>query len=145
MTEKIYISWDDFHQDVKNLVTKIREKGDFNRIIAVCRGGLIPAGILSYELDIRQCDSIKIQSYDHYQSREDGSISVENNLQDIDEKTLIVDDLSDSGRTFQIVQKLFPKAVRACVYCKPRGENVTDIFSRSLPDRWIVFPWDVDR
>lgn len=147
MSDKLYITWDEFHQDVKNLVDKIREKGEFNRIIAVCRGGLIPAGILSYELDIRQCESIKIQSYDHYQSRDDHSIHVDENhsLQNVDEKTLIIDDLSDSGRTFQIVEKMFPRACRACVYAKPKGEKATNIFSRSLPDRWVVFPWDVDR
>lgn len=145
MADKYYISWEDFHQDVKNLAGKIKEKGTFNRIIAICRGGLIPAGILSYELDIRQCDSIIIQSYDHYQSREDSSISVDHSIQNVDEKTLIIDDLSDSGRTFQIIQEMFPKAIRACVYTKPRGEKIANISARSLPDKWVVFPWDVDR
>lgn len=145
MSDKYYISWDDFHQDVQNLANKIREKGNFNRIVAICRGGLLPAGILSYELDIRRCDSINIQSYDHYQSRDDISISEDHNLQNIDENTLIVDDLSDSGRTFQVVEKLFPKAFRVCVYVKPRGEKIANLYARSLPDKWVVFPWDVDR
>ncbi len=144
MTNKLYISWNEFHQDVKNLAQKIKEHGHFNRIIAVSRGGLIPAGILSYELDIRQCDSVNIQTYDATQQRAADDIVVDNKLEAADTQTLIVDDLSDSGQTFQILQKLFPNACRVAVYAKPNGKKDTNIFARTLPDQWVVFPWDIE-
>lgn len=144
MTDKLYISWNEFHRDVKNLAEKIKKQGQFKRIIAVSRGGLIPAGILSYELDIRQCDSINIQTYDAMQQRSAQDIIVNNKLDKADAQTLIVDDLSDSGQTFQILQKLFPNAYRVAVYAKPNGKKDTNIFARALPDQWVVFPWDIE-
>lgn len=144
MTNKLYISWNEFHQDVKNLAQKIKEHGTFNRIIAVSRGGLIPAGILSYELDIRQCDSINIQTYDDKQQRSAADIVIDNKLDKADSRTLIIDDLSDSGQTFQILKNLFPEACRVAVYAKPNGKKDTNIFARALPDQWVVFPWDIE-
>ncbi len=144
MTDKLHISWNEFHSDVKNLAEKIKKAGNFNRIIAVSRGGLIPAGILSYELNIRHCDNINIQTYDDTQQRSAEDIVVDNQLKEADNKTLIIDDLSDSGQTFRILKKIFPQACRVSVYAKPNGKKDADIFARALPNQWIVFPWDIE-
>ena len=61
----------------------------------------------------------------------------------VDEKTLIVDDLSDSGQTFHLLRKEFPQARYVSIYSKPAGLNEVDIYARELPDQWIVFPWDI--
>lgn len=142
MSNKIYISWEDFHAQVKKLAAKIKEKGEFNRIIAISRGGLIPAGILAYELDIRDCDVINMSSYDGEIKRQDNAIEIKGLLANVDEKSLIVDDLSDSGRTLNLLHKEYPKAVRVCVYAKPQGQTSCEIFAQELPDHWVVFPWD---
>lgn len=142
MSEKIYINWEDFHAQVKILAAKIRAAGEFNRIIAISRGGLIPAGILAYELDIRNCDVINMSSYDGENKRQDGEIEIKGQLSDVDEKSLIIDDLSDSGRTLDLLHQQYPKATRVCVYAKPKGQASCEIFAQSLPDQWIVFPWD---
>ena len=62
MVDKVYITWNEFHQHAKILASKIKESGKYNKIIAISRGGLLPAGILSYELDIRNTQAIKISS-----------------------------------------------------------------------------------
>ncbi len=145
MSEKYYISWQDFHRDVKNLADKIRVSGNYSQIIAVSRGGLLPAGILAYELDIRKTQTINMSSYDHnYERRRDEDIELECHIDVVDEHTLIVDDLADTGRTFQILRKKFPQAHFACVYAKPQGGADAGIFARALPEQWIVFPWDVE-
>ena len=41
MNDKIYITWEDFHRDTKALAEKIRSAGNFSKIIAVSRGGLL--------------------------------------------------------------------------------------------------------
>ena len=142
MPEKQYISWEEFHQDVKDLAKKIKENGDFNRIIAISRGGLIPAGILAYELNIRLVDSISICSYDGSYEREDCDIEVKNAFSGVDEHTLVVDDLSDSGRTCRLINRHYPSAFFAAVYAKPRGKDAPDIYGKALSDKWVVFPWD---
>ncbi len=144
MSEKYYISWNDFHQDVKALAAKIKTAGTFNKIIAISRGGLLPAGILAYELDIRNSQAINISSYDNDESRRDEDIEIECNVSNVDEHTLIVDDLSDSGRTFRLMRRLLPRAVYAAVYVKEQGKAEADIFTRQVPESWVVFPWDVE-
>ena len=143
MTEKIYITWNEFHQDCKNLAEKLRS-GGYNKIIAVSRGGLLPAGVLAYELGIKTCETVIMSSYDGDCRREDADIELATKtLNGIDDKTLIIDDLSDSGRTFRILRSLYPQAYFACLYAKPQGEAAADMFVRAVPDRWLVFPWDI--
>lgn len=146
MTTKLYIKWDEFHQHTKNLCQKIKASGQYDKIVAISRGGLIPAGIIAYELDIRNSQAINISSYDNsYDRREDKDIEISCNVVgDVDEKTLIVDDLSDSGRTFRILRGIYPNAKYVAVYAKEQGASMVDIYEKEMPDEWIVFPWDVE-
>lgn len=142
MSSKYYITWDEFHQDVKTLAKKLG-KGRFNKIIAISRGGLSPAGILAYELDIRNSQAINVSSYDNNEFRPDEKVEIDCNVGTVDGQTLVVDDLSDSGRTFRLMRKLLPEAHFAAVYVKEQGKNVVDTCVRQVPDEWIVFPWDL--
>lgn len=142
MTDKIYITWENFHNDVKNLAKNIKLLGNFNKIIAVSRGGFLPAGILSYELGIRNIEVINISSYDEDIQRCDEDVKLVTSVSYVDEQTLIVDDLSDTGNTFNIIRKLFPNGKYVSVYAKPKGINSVDIYEKKIPDNWVVFPWD---
>lgn len=145
MTTKIYIKWDDFHQHTKELCQKIKASGEYSQIIAISRGGLIPAGIIAYELNIRNSQAINISSYDNgYSRRADEQIELAIDAKMVDERTLIVDDLSDSGRTFKILREIYPQAKYVAVYAKEKGAPMVDVFSKLMPDEWIVFPWDVE-
>lgn len=145
MTEKRYINWSEFHQHTKELCKKIKASGEYNKIVAISRGGLIPAGIIAYELNIRNNEAINFSSYDdHYERRSDEEIEISGHVGNVDEKTLIVDDLSDSGRTFQILREVYPSARFVTVYAKEKGAPMVDIHAVDLPDDWIVFPWDVE-
>lgn len=144
MTTKFCISWQEFHSDTKQLVEKIKAAGTFNRIVAVSRGGLIPAGIIAYELNIRNCETINMSSYEADGTRRpDDKIELRANLDNIDSQTLIIDDLSDTGRTYKILRGLFPQAKFVTVYSKAAGVSEVDIYARLMPDQWIEFPWDI--
>ena len=54
----IKITWGALHRDAVMLSHKLRNKGPFKGIIAVARGGLVPAAILAQELDIRLVDTV---------------------------------------------------------------------------------------
>lgn len=143
MTNKIYVGWQKFHLDTQTLVQNIKNSApNYNHIVAVSRGGLIPAGLLAYELNIRNCDVVNMSSYDGDTKRDDANIELSNILQNVGPQTLIIDDLSDSGRTFRILRKLYPQATFVCVYAKEKGKDMCDIYARTMPDEWIVFPWD---
>jgi len=56
---------------------------------------------------------------------------------------LIVDDLTDTGKTAKVVRDLLPKAHFAAVYAKPMGRPQVDTFITEVSqDTWIYFPWD---
>jgi len=58
------VSWEQFHRDSRVLAWRLLEtKKKWERIIAVARGGLVPAAIIARELDIRYIDTICISSY----------------------------------------------------------------------------------
>ncbi len=145
MTEKIYINWSEFHQDVKDLCKKIKESGEFDKIIAISRGGLIPAAIIAYELNIRNTETINFSSYDgNYERRRDEEIEISGHIGNVNEKTLVIDDLSDSGRTYEILRRVYPQAKFVTVYAKAKGALQVDVFAKAMPDEWLVFPWDVE-
>lgn len=142
MAEKIYVSWDEFHKHAKELAEKIKQYRSFNKIVAVSRGGLLPAGIIAYELDIRNVQTINMSSYDGEIQRTDSEIEIAADIGAVDGHTVIIDDLADTGKTFQLLHRLYPQAVMAAVYAKPQGSVFLDIYAQDIPDKWIVFPWD---
>lgn len=145
MTKKIYINWSEFHQHTKELCNKIKASGEYNKIVAISRGGLIPAGIIAYELNIRNNEAINFSSYDtNNKRRDDEEIEISGHVGEVDDKTLIVDDLSDTGRTFAILRQVYPQARFVTVYTKEKGASMVDIYAKGLPDDWIVFPWDIE-
>lgn len=143
MSDKLYISWQEFHQHTKQLAEKLKSNGSWNKIVAVSRGGLLPAGILAYELDIRNVEVVNMSSYDGDKQRSKENIDIKSFVGDVDENTIVIDDLSDTGNTFRLLRQEFPHAHFAAVYAKSKGKNLVDFYVSEMPDQWIVFPWDI--
>lgn len=141
MPEKLYISWDEFHRHTRELAQKLKAN-NYSKIVAVSRGGLLPAGILAYELNIRNVEVINMSSYDGETQRQDKDITVKADIGTMDEQTLIVDDISDTGKTFNLLRPRFPRAAFVSVYAKRQGTAAVDVYVRDIPDVWLVFPWD---
>jgi len=59
------VSWDQFHRDCRALTWRLNEVGPFHAVIAITRGGLVPAAIVARELDVRLIETICVASYDH--------------------------------------------------------------------------------
>ncbi|MCG8549148.1 MAG: xanthine phosphoribosyltransferase [Desulfobacterales bacterium] len=135
------ISWEQLHRDVKALSWRLH---DLNRswegIVAVTRGGLVPAAIIARELDIHLVDTICITSYD-WQNQ--GGATILKPMDGDGEGFLIIDDLVDTGSTAKIVRQMLPKAYFATVYAKPAGKPLVDVHVTEVSqDTWILFPWD---
>lgn len=135
------ISWEQLHRDSKALAWRLLDMDFFNGIIAVTRGGLVPAAIIARELDIRLVDTVCVASYS-WQDQQ-GEIEMLKRVEGDGEGMLIVDDLVDTGRTAKIVRDMLPKAHFATVYAKPAGRPLVDTFITEVSqDTWILFPWD---
>ena len=141
------VSWEELHRNARALSWRLLEQGPWKGIIAITRGGLVPAAILARELDIRLIDTVCISSY---ASTDDGDKS-QGELQLLKaaagdgEGMLLVDDLVDTGKTAKYVRELLPKAHFATVYAKPSGKPLVDTFVTEVSqDTWIRFPWDME-
>jgi xanthine phosphoribosyltransferase len=145
--KRFLVSWDQFHRDCKALAWRLVEKQqDWKGIIAITRGGMIPAGIIARELDIKIVDTIGISSYDDKAQREAVIVKAASMGLVADGKDwLVLDDLVDTGNTAKIIRQTLPKAHFATVYAKPAGEPLVDTYVTWVSqDTWIYFPWDVD-
>ena len=119
----------------------LHELGDWKGIIAITRGGLVPAAIVARELEVRLIDTICIASYD---DRNQGKVNILKSVPGDGADWLIIDDLVDTGKTAKAVRDMLPKAHFATVYAKPEGRPLVDTFVTEVSqDTWIYLPWDM--
>jgi xanthine phosphoribosyltransferase len=148
--DEIIISWVELHRDTRYLSQVLHEKGPWKGIIAVTRGGLVPAALIARELGIHLVDTVCVTSYDTgapgAAAQVQGEVKVlKASIADDGEGWLLIDDLVDTGRTAQVVRKLLPKAHFATLYAKPAGRPIVDTFVKEFKqNKWIHFPWDID-
>ena len=142
------LDWDQFGEAARSLAGEVLVSGFRpDVVIAIARGGLLLAGAISYALGTKQCGSINVEFYTdiekvlpepvlHPPMLDAPALS--------GKRVLLVDDVSDSGRTLAKVVGLLGEAgaeVRsATLYVKPRTVLVPDFAYRETED-WIVFPW----
>ena len=148
-TKMFPVSWHELHRDAKALAWKLVTGGPWHGIIAITRGGLVPAAIVARELDVRLIDTVSIASYDHMTQHagriiKGVSASVTKDPETL-KRWLIVDDLVDTGGTARLVRELLPGAHFAAVYAKPAGKPMVDTYVTEVSqDTWIMFPWDTE-
>jgi xanthine phosphoribosyltransferase len=144
-----HVSWDQIHRDARALAWRLDGKGPadgaWRAVVGITRGGLVPAAVVARELDIRIVDTISVKSYSHQAQTEARVLKApQDDLMGDGSGILIVDDLVDSGKTLELVRKLYPKAHFATVYAKPSGRPQVDTFITEVSqDTWIFFPWDM--
>ncbi|WP_026623195.1 xanthine phosphoribosyltransferase [Ensifer sp. WSM1721] len=149
LPEKAFpVSWDQFHRDARALAWRLADNGqEWRAMVCITRGGLVPAAIVCRELNIRMIETVCIASYHDYDTQ--GQMRVLKGIspeiaKDGGEGVLIVDDLTDTGKTASEVRAMLPKAHFAAVYAKPKGRPLVDTFVTEVSqDTWIYFPWDM--
>ncbi len=139
------VTWDQLHRDARALAWRMMERGPWRGIVAITRGGLIPAAIVARELDLRLIETVCVETYDE---EEMGEARVTKLPAAAGDGTgfLIIDDLVDTGSTARAVRLLLPKAHFATVYAKPAGKEMVDTFITEVSQTtWIMFPWDMEQ
>ena len=145
-----HVSWDQIHRDSRALAWRLDKQGPleggaWKAVVAITRGGMAPEMIVSRELDIRTVDTISVKSYNHQAQTEPRVIKAPDaEMMGDGTGVLVVDDLVDTGRTLELVRRLYPAAHFATVYAKPMGRGMVDTFITEVSqDTWIFFPWDM--
>ena len=147
--DEIIISWVELHRDARYLSEVLHAKGPWRGIIAIARGGLVPAALVARELDIHLIDTLCVASYGAGASgaaeQVQGNVTVLKGVAGDGEGYLLIDDLVDTGRTAQAARRLLPKAYFATLYAKPAGRSIVDTFVKEFKQtKWIHFPWDIE-
>ena len=134
------ISWEQLHRDAKALSWRLVNDRAWKGIVAITRGGLVPAAIIARELEIRLVETICVMSYS---GRDQGEAQILKGIDGDGEGWLLIDDLVDTGKTAQVVREMLPKAHFATIYAKPAGRPLVDTYITEVSqDTWILFPWD---
>jgi xanthine phosphoribosyltransferase len=146
VTERAFLSWEDIHSAARVIYESLRETFAPTAILAITRGGLIPAALFAYFFDVKKIAVVGMERV----GTEDGGRYVQR-LNDFpfyteeeQETLLIVDDVADTGITAEAIRQFYPKATLVTLSAKPAGRAKVDRYSILVPqDTWIVFPWAV--
>ncbi len=136
------VSWSQLQQDCRALALELIGHGPWDGIVAVTRGGMVPAAIVARELDIHLIETLGISSYDWQKQDEPEVLKIAGGVRG-GKGWLVIDDLVDTGSTARVIRKLLPLAHLAVVYAKPEGKPLVDSFVTAVAqDTWVLFPWD---
>lgn len=147
------VTWGEAHRNARALAWRLAEKapdgGPWKGIVAVTRGGMVPACIVARELDILTIETFCVVSYGAegkgYEQGKANILKVSDSVDEDGAGWLVVDDLVDSGNTFRIIRKYLPQAHYAAIYTKPAGADTIDTYISELSqDTWVHFPWEVE-
>jgi uncharacterized protein len=116
-------------------------------VIAIAKGGLIPARILSDLLETQELGYIQIEFYkDINKTRQEPILKQNLTNQVLGKKTLLVDDIADTGRSLKLAkiclqQQGASQIKAATLYQKPQSLTIPDFYEKQTTN-WVVFPWD---
>ncbi len=148
MTERETLTWDGFGQATRDRARSIVADGFAPEVVvAIARGGLLPAGAIAYGLGVKSCGALNVEFYTGIGTVLDAPELLPPDL-DLGylpgKRVLLVDDVADSGRTLALAVRMLEEAgadVRSvCIYTKP-GSVATPDYSWRETDLWINFPW----
>ncbi|MFW5702349.1 MAG: phosphoribosyltransferase [Candidatus Dojkabacteria bacterium] len=122
---------------------KLEELKQFEKVIAVTRGGLVVAGVLSQHLETRWYDAACVKSYRGADDQGELEIIRANPTE---ERVLLVEDVVDTGETIQSLKKIYPNsAVFALHVKKDKSKFIPDFYLwEAAADEWLVYPWELE-
>ena len=154
--ERENLTWQEFGDAARELAQQIVNSGwKPDLIVAIARGGLIPAGAIAYAMGVKAIGTMNLEFYTGL-----GEPQVLPPLMDVSaldgKKVLVVDDVADSGKTLKKVMELIDEdglsldgkthakvdARSVVIYKKPVSIIEPDYIWRKTA-LWINFPWSV--
>jgi hypoxanthine phosphoribosyltransferase len=147
MPDTIVVTWEQLDALVARLARSVGREHDL--VLAITRGGLVPAGILAYRLDLREILVAGVEFY-----RSDGgthAAPVVGHFPDASllagQRVLVVDEVWETGETMTEilgrVRAAGGTAVSAVVHYKPgrsRVEGAPDHWAATVDD-WVTYPY----
>ena len=152
---KVRVEWKAFHHACFHTARKVKEDHPhIDTIIALARGGLVPARIMAEYIKPDNFYVMGVRLYDGDQRGQ--AIRIHQDLpvdvyRDRNNSILVIDDVSDGGTTLSFARsRVFVQTGgahiwTACPYMKTGTKAVPNFYSKEIPkDKWIVFPFEHD-
>jgi hypoxanthine phosphoribosyltransferase len=145
------IGWEGFYQLARTLTGRIRTSGFLpDLIVAISRGGLVPARVLADRLDLFDLATLKIEHYHAMHKQPRARVRYPLTAQVEGRRVLLVDDVSDTGDSLQLatehlLERGRPARLRSAVLHHKRVSSFEpDYFAEAVVEwRWIIYPWAV--
>ena len=143
--EKKTVNYDYVSFIVDLLEQRVRKDYDF--IVGVGRGGLIPATMLAYKLK-KKVISFGINTYDDMTQTGKYVIYQPITIPTKASKILVVDDICYTGNTFNIIRNVYKNETHlefefASLFVKDSKSHLVDYYGLSVSDGlWLDFPWE---
>lgn len=151
LADREILTYDSFGRCVRELAQTIVDSGfEPDVVLSIARGGLLLGGALGYALGVKNCSVVNVEFYTGIDERLEMPVMLPPTPKAVDlsgAKVLIADDVADTGRTLELVDRFFAdhvaEARTAVVYEKPHSIIRPD-YSWMKTDRWIEFPWSIE-
>lgn len=145
------MTWDDLGAGARALAETAHQDGFVpDVILAVSRGGLLPAGALAYALGVKNTFTMNVEFYTGIDARLDAPMLLPPVPDPVDlraAKVLVVDDVADTGATLALIKEFCRSEVaetRCAVYYEKPSSTVRCEYVWRRTDRWITFPWSAE-
>jgi hypoxanthine phosphoribosyltransferase len=148
VSARLVVSWDDLDRLVADLAASVGPGHDV--ILAIARGGLVPAGMLAYRLGIRDIVVAAVDYYDDAGSRREQPVFLQfpPDIALAGRRVLVVDEVWDSGTTIATVADRVRAAggadvTTAVLHFKPGRSRVAGSpdHHAATTDAWVVYPF----
>ncbi|HFB52329.1 MAG TPA: phosphoribosyltransferase [Anaerolineae bacterium] len=151
--EKVYLSWEAVEQLINAVIPGLKER-QYDSLLAITRGGIIPGGLIAEKLGIVKVLIASVDFYSDESSQMDWPVFMQFPVDSLlyGEHVLIVDDLWDRGREVTSVKERVEQAggtaTTFVMHYKPHRSIFPDAapdFYTAITKDWIIYPWDLDR
>jgi len=145
------MSWEGFHRLARELALRILDSGYRpDMVVAIARGGVVPARVLCDYLDVMEMNYVRIEHYRARKMTPQARVKYPLNASVDNLRILVVDDICDTGDSFiaaieHLREKGAPLEVRTCaMQHKTVSKFVPDYYVEEITEwRWVTYPWAV--
>jgi len=148
-----FLSWDDIERHCENVANKVKKsKWRPDVVIALSRGGLVPARIICDILVIKDLISLKVNHWGITATKDQKAELAYVARFDLSGKNvLVVDDITDTGESLKtsvafVKEQMHPKDIKtATLFHISHSTIKPDFYDVEIPGSewtWIVWPWN---
>jgi hypoxanthine phosphoribosyltransferase len=142
------LTWQTFGTAARELAQQVLDSGfQPDLMLSITRGGMMPAGAMSYAMGIKNLHIINVEFYTGVDTRLPLPVllpPVPAAVHLSDKRVLVVDDVADTGETLRMVRDFCAGHVAetrtAVLYEKPQSVVKCDYVWKRTSE-WISFPW----